>query len=116
MRRVFAMLGRTQILALIAAPLLAGCVASVGTPDGSTGVTVFGGAVNYQVGPPSGCRQAIAEFQRVISSDRDTGNLNRSVYNKVAADLQGARDICNAGRNGEANARLAAVKARYGYH
>jgi hypothetical protein len=109
------MLERAKFLAAPLALMLAGCVASMETPDGSAGVTVFGGGVNYQAGGASGCSGPIAQFQAVIDSDEKTGNVNQGVYRRIVADLDGVKAACAAGRVREADSRLVAVKARYGY-
>jgi hypothetical protein len=109
------MLYPAKLLLAILALTLAGCAASMETPDGSAGVTVFGGAVNYHVGGAPGCGGAIAEFRALIDRDRSTGNLSPSVHRRAAADLEGVKAACAAGRSAEANSRLAAVKSRYGY-
>ena len=85
------------------------------TPDGSAGVTVFGGGANYHVGGAPGCGAPIGDFQAVMDNDQKTGNVNQGVYRRVIADLEGVKAACAAGRVDEANNRLAAVKARHGY-
>ncbi|MBX6425420.1 MAG: hypothetical protein IRZ09_05790 [Variibacter sp.] len=109
------MLDRARPLAAAFALLLAGCVTTVETPDGSAGLTVFGGTFNYRVGGPPACSERIAGFEAVIENDERTGNLNRSVYRQAVADLGEVKAACAAGRVGDANRRLAAVKTRYGY-
>jgi hypothetical protein len=96
--------------------MLAGCVTAMETPDGSAGVAVFGTSFSTPVGGPAGCAGRIADFQAVIDSDEETGNLNTPVYRRAVADLDGVKAACAAGHVGEADSRLAAVKARYGYH
>jgi hypothetical protein len=96
--------------------MLAGCVTAMETPDGSAGVAVFGTSFSTPVGGRgAGCAGRIADFQAVIDSDEKTGNLNTSVYRRAVADLDGVKAACSAGRVGEAEAHLAAIKARYGY-
>ncbi len=109
------MLDRFKLLA-IALPLALGGCASYQTGDGSTGVA-FGTSANYHIGggAPGSCGPAIAEFQAVMDNDQKSGNVNQSVYRKVVADLDGVKAACAAGRTAEANNRLVAIKARYGY-
>ncbi|WP_419953124.1 hypothetical protein [Methylobacterium sp.] len=63
----------------------------------------------------SGCGPSIARTQAVVDSDVATGNLNPPVGARFSADLARASEACNAGRDREATALLAAAKARYGY-
>jgi hypothetical protein len=95
--------------------LLAGCASAVQNPDGSTTARIAAGGVSYHFAGPSGCLGPIADYQVVIDNDQKTGNVNPSVYRRIAADLEGAKASCAAGRASEANARLAGVKSRYGY-
>jgi hypothetical protein len=99
----------------ICAVFLSGCAAAIQSPDGSSGVAVFGGAASYHFGGAPGCGLPISEFEGILDSDRRTGNINAGVYQRATADLQGAKASCNGGRIAEANSPLATVKARYGY-
>jgi hypothetical protein len=104
---------RRPVCAVFAALALSACVTTMQTPDGSAGITA--GAVSYHLGG-GGCGDSIGRFQAVIDSDVATGNLNRSVYRRMVDDLRPVKAACAAGRSGEAESRLAAVRARYGYH
>jgi hypothetical protein len=101
----------TTTMLTFASLLLAGCVAT----GENGGAVVIPGAVNYHVAAASGCGQAIAAFEAVIDSDAQTGNLNKSVYRRVTADLVAVKNSCAAGRDPEATRQLGVVKARYGY-
>ena len=61
---------RACLLGIAVALLLAGCVAGVQTPDGSTGIGITAGAVNYHFGGATGCAGAIADYQAVIDNDK----------------------------------------------
>jgi hypothetical protein len=63
----------------------------------------------------SGCGADIARFQAIMDNDLSTGHVNRSVYERMTADMSPARAQCQAGNDGTARASLAAVKRRYGY-
>lgn len=65
-------------------------------------------------GPP-GCAEPISEYQKIIDSDAETGNLNPGVYNRISTDLEPVKENCAAAREAEARNQLAAVKRRYGY-
>ena len=61
------------------------------------------------------CAAAIATFEAIITSDAETGNLNKGVHRRIVAELAGAKASCSAGRDAEASRALAGVKARHGY-
>jgi hypothetical protein len=61
------------------------------------------------------CSGDIAEFEKIASSDAETGNLNKSVYRRIANELGSVKANCAAGRDAEAVRGLAAVKSRHGY-
>jgi hypothetical protein len=94
---------------LACAGLLAGCVGTGG------GTVVIPGAVNYHLAAAASCGSAIADFEKVINGDADTGNLNKGVHRRIVADLASVKTTCSAGRDVDASRALAAVKSRYGY-
>jgi hypothetical protein len=61
------------------------------------------------------CAAAIAAFEAIISSDAETGNLNKGVHRRIVAELTGVKASCTAGRDAEASRALAGVKARHGH-
>ena len=61
------------------------------------------------------CATAITTFEAIITSDAETGNLNKGVHRRIVAELAGAKARCSAGRDAEASRALAGVKARHGY-
>lgn len=103
-------------IAALAALLMAGCAGSgANVPALSTGgATAARGPADSTEGA-SNCGAALANFEKVITADADTGNLNRSVYNRVVADLGPVKANCAAGKDAQARAQLAGVRARYGY-
>jgi hypothetical protein len=62
------------------------------------------------------CSNAIADFEKIVSSDVKTGNLNKSVHKRITDELFRAQQACIAGREAEASNALAAIKRRHGYH
>jgi len=70
----------------------------------SSGVTAF-----------AACGTALSDFQSIIDSDVKTGNLNKSVYTRITAELARARSACLAGYDAEAMTQLAGLKHRFGY-
>jgi hypothetical protein len=61
------------------------------------------------------CGGAIGEFETIINSDAETGNLNKGVYRKIVAELGPVKANCSAGREAEASRALSAIKSRHGY-
>ena len=61
------------------------------------------------------CGPALSDFQSIIDSDVKTGNLNKSVYTRISAELARARSACLAGRDAEATNQLGGIKHRFGY-
>lgn len=61
------------------------------------------------------CSGAIGEFETIINSDADTGNLNKGVHRKIVAALGPVKANCAAGRDAEATRALATIKSRHGY-
>ena len=63
----------------------------------------------------SGCSAVIGRYQAVLKADLDTGNVNKSVYDKIQGELVPANNACAAGRDAEARSLVAASKSRHGY-
>ena len=61
------------------------------------------------------CSGAIGEFETIINSDAETGNLNKGVYRKIVSELGSVKAHCSAGRDAEASRALAAIRWRHGY-
>jgi len=61
------------------------------------------------------CQNSIAEFEAIIASDARTGNLNKGVSRRIAAELTGVQATCAAGRDADAIRQLGAIKHRFGY-
>ena len=61
------------------------------------------------------CAGALAEFEKVINNDVATGNLNKGVHRRIAAELTQVQSECVVGHDAEAMRRLGAVKHRFGY-
>jgi hypothetical protein len=61
------------------------------------------------------CSGAIGEFETIINSDAETGNLNKGIYRKIVSELGPVKAHCGAGREAEASRALAAIRSRHGY-
>jgi hypothetical protein len=62
------------------------------------------------------CTDKLNSYQKVLTADVTSGNLNKSVYDQIEADLQRAADSCAAGKDGEALGIIHATKEKHGYH
>jgi hypothetical protein len=92
--------------------VLAGCGATTGD---STGAIVIPGGVNYHFAAAAACGSSIGQFETIINSDAETGNLNKGVHRRIVAELASVKASCAAGRDADASRALAALKARHGY-
>jgi len=63
-----------------------------------------------------GCAATIARFSRAVENDAATGNMHRSVYNRVKPEIDRANAACAAGHDAEAVRMINATKGRYGYN
>lgn len=61
------------------------------------------------------CAGTIEPFRRAVESDVATGNLNRSVYNRIKPEIDRAVAACSAGRDADAVRMINATKGRFGY-
>ena len=61
------------------------------------------------------CAGAIEPFRRAVESDVATGNLNRSVYNRIKPEIDRAVAACSAGRDADAVRMINATTGRFGY-
>ena len=61
------------------------------------------------------CRGAISEFEGIIDSDLETGNVAKRVHARMTTELAAVKATCASGRDAEATRALAAVKSRHGY-
>jgi hypothetical protein len=64
--------------------------------------------------PAAACSGAIGEFETIINSDAETGNLNRGVYRRIVSELGAVKANCSGGRDAEATRALTAIKSRHG--
>lgn len=61
------------------------------------------------------CTPDLNRYQAILKSDVTTGNLNRSVYEKIQNELMPAAEACASGRDAEARGMIQASKSRNGY-
>lgn len=61
------------------------------------------------------CGNAISEFEAIVTSDVNTGNLAKRVHARIVTELGPVKATCTAGRDAEATRALAAIKSRHGY-
>jgi len=58
---------------------------------------------------------SLGQFETIITSEVETGNLNKGVHRRITAELGSVKASCAAGRDADASRALAALKARHGY-
>lgn len=61
------------------------------------------------------CASAIGEFEAIVNSDAETGNLHKSVHRRIVTELAPVKANCAAGHDPEATRALAAIRSRHGY-
>ncbi|VFU07857.1 conserved exported hypothetical protein [Methylocella tundrae] len=103
-------------IALVGASVaLAGCNQSSGAP-GPVAAAPGPRLPNWPALPENAaCTESLNNYQKVLTADVATGNLNQSVYDKIEADLARAANACAAGREGEAAAIIRSTKVNHGY-
>jgi hypothetical protein len=62
-----------------------------------------------------GCTSDLVQFQTILTSDVETGFINRPVYDEVETALKTAAQACAEGRDAQARKLVQATKKRYGY-
>ena len=99
-------------LPMVAALALAGC-------NETNGATMAGpvasAPIRVRAGDGAQCGAEIDRFQAIVTSDRDTGNVDPKVFEQIESELSRASAACAAGRGAEAHAIVAGSKARHGY-
>lgn len=80
----------------------------------ATAAAIVGPAVPAAARPD--CTRAIARFRAITNSDVATGNLNRSVYERIEAGLPQVILLCRHGDDRQSLAALTRLEHRYGYH
>ena len=61
------------------------------------------------------CAGAIVEFRGIVETESQMGHVNAAAKSRIQAELAGIEEACRAGRDAEANRRLATLKSRHGY-
>lgn len=108
------------IIMIAASAGLAGCKQITSGP--SAPIASAPVAANAPIEPkwpslPEGaaCTADLTRFQTILKSDVTTGNLNRSVYEKIQDELIPAAEACASGRDAEAVRMIQTAKSRNGY-
>jgi hypothetical protein len=102
---------------LFAAAVLGGCNQTSGSSTPLAAATPQGSAPPKWPKLPenAGCTNDLNHYQTVLDADVGTGNLNRSVYDEIEADLSRAANACGNGRDGEARVIIRSTKLKHGY-
>ena len=96
--------------------LLAACNQTASAPSGPPGASPPGAAPS-RADPPvgAGCAADIGQFQALLATDAESGNLSRTVYGRASADVKQAETVCAAGHEVQGRTLLASAKRNYGY-
>lgn len=95
--------------------LLAACNTAPPAPPPQAGVVSNVTPSTFSMPGGSGCAGEAARFQAVMDNDLQTGNVAKSVHDRVTAEIAQARSACAAGDESGALARIAATKSKFGY-
>lgn len=63
----------------------------------------------------AGCSGEVARWQAIQGNDYASGNVNLKVYRQIQGEIARAAALCEAGRDREARAAIAASRSRHGY-
>jgi len=88
-------------------------LALTGCQGGSPSETSSSGSATVAAG--SGCGADIARFRSVVTRDLASGDVNRTVHDRIMGELNRAAAACSAGREAEAAGVVRATKQRFGY-
>jgi hypothetical protein len=96
---------------------LCGCNASSDSPPVATAPSSAGSTPAWPPLPAAAaCSESLNGYQTVLTADVKSGNLNKSVYDQIEADLLRAATACAAGKDGEAAGIIRSTKEKHGYH
>lgn len=100
----------------LAALALGGCSQSYRPAPQAAAVPGAPAAPAWPVLPEgAACTAELNRYQAVLDADVGTGNLARSVYEKIGADMSRAAEACAAGKDSEARAIIRSTKLKHGY-
>ncbi len=100
---------------VVLAAVLGGCNETTGSTTGPVVAAPIGLAA-AKLPPGASCTGDINRYRDIVTSDRDTGNLEQRVYDDIQRELTKAAFACEAGRDAEARAIVASSRTRHGYH
>jgi hypothetical protein len=108
---------KPAFLAAFAALTLAGCNSAgpiaAAAPPAPNSIVVA--PSNFQMPQGSGCSGEIARYTAVQDDDLAMGQIAKSVYNQIHAEIAAAAQACSAGHDEEARAMILASRKRHGY-
>lgn len=101
-----------------AAAGLCGCNMSSGASDPAPVAAAPSSGAPPPAWPPlpaAACADSLNSYQKVLTADVTSGNLNKTVYEQIEADLLRAANACAAGKDGEALGIIRSTKEKHGY-
>ena len=108
---------RAALPAVLAALLLAGCNSAGPAPSAAVPAanSISVAPSNFQMPQGSGCAGEVARYRAVQDDDLAMGQIARSVYNQIRAEIAAAAQACSARRDEESRAMILASRKRHGY-
>ena len=110
----------SSIAAVAAAAALCGCNMSAApsnaSPEPAAPSSSAAAAPAWPELPAAAaCTGKLNDYQKVLTADVASGNLNKSVYDKIEEDLTRAAGACAAGKDADALGIIRATKEKHGY-
>ncbi len=108
---------------LVAAIALGGCnlsgsqtASAPAAPPAAVAAAPGGAQPNWPALPQgAACTGELDRYEAVLKADLGTGNVNKSVYDKIQGELARAADACAAGHDADAQSLIRASKKQHGY-
>lgn len=70
---------------------------------------------SFRMPDGAGCTGAVNRYRAIMNNDLETGHVNKTVYDQISKEIDGAAQLCAAGNDGGARAAISASRSRHGY-
>lgn len=108
----------TRLMPFAAVILLAACnqsgqqaAAPAATPAVQSNVTPS----SFRMPEGAGCTGSVNRYRAIMDNDLATGHVNKTVYDRIIADINAAAQQCASGNDQGARAAIASIRSRNGY-
>ena len=109
----FAMNALVRYVSLTAAMALPLAACNQTSSQGEPSANVA--SAGFRMPDGGGCGGEVDRYRAVMNNDLAMGHVNKSVYDRVAREIEQAAAACSAGRERDAERMLQATKSRHGY-